>query len=176
MKKIAAAILLLLTLALPLAAKKKKSGMVTIEGYVTQTADYCGGAAPSPEMLNKLGTPSPLSEKELFIRQSARNKPDRSGPAPIVAKVVTDAEGKFSIRLKSNTTYCFIEGWKTKPFKVPANTQFTKWDAACLYEKYCLADYVIRVKKTGNEPVNINFHQPCFYRPYCGTYSGPLPP
>lgn len=164
-------------LSLPvLAAKRSKGKMVTIQGVVTQTRDYCGGAAPGPEMLENLSRPVPLPEKELYIRIGPRNKPSRSGQSPIYKKVITNAKGEFSVTLKSNTTYCFIEGWKAKPFKVPANTQFTVWDAACLYEKYIVADYVLKVNSGKNEIVKINFHQRCFFNPYCGTYSGPLPP
>jgi hypothetical protein len=169
--------LLSLLLSQPLlAAKKSKGKMVTIQGVVTQTRDYCGGAAPGPDQLENLSRPVPLPEKELYIRIGTRNKPSRSGQSPIYKKVITNAKGEFSVSLKSNTTYCFIEGWKAKPFKVPANTQFTVWDAACLYEKYIIADYVIKVKPGSNEVVKINFHQRCFFNPYCGTYSGPLPP
>jgi hypothetical protein len=168
-------LLLILSTSL-FAAKKSKSKMVVIEGFVTQTSDYCGGAAPSEEMLENLRKPVPLAEKVLYIRIGAKNKPTRSGQNPIYKKVVTDANGKFSVKLKSNVTYCFIEGWKAKPFKVPANTAYIVWDAACLYEKYVNADLVIKVSKSKNEVVKINYHQPCFFRPYCGTYSGPLPP
>ncbi len=175
MKKIFLLISLLVLTDTVHAVRKTKSKMVTIEGYVTQTSDYCGGAAPSEEILKNLATPSPLAEKEIYIRTGAKNKPSRSGQNAVYTRVTTDKNGKFYVKLKSGSTYCFIDGWKAKPFKVPANTKYIVWDAACLYERYINADYVLKV---GNhhQVVTINYHNPCFYHPYCGTYSGPLPP
>lgn len=157
------------------AQKKQKGKMIRVYGTVTQTSDYCGGAAPSEEILKNLSTPSPLAEKEIYVRTGAKNKPSKSGQNPVYTKVTTDENGKFSVMLKSGSTYCFIEDWKAKPFKVPANTKHLVWDASCLYERYILADFVITVTKN-NPEVKINYHKPCFYSPYCGTYSGPLPP
>jgi hypothetical protein len=46
----------------------------------------------------------------------------------------------------------------------------------CLREHYRSADLIFTVKTKGNQLIKINFHQPCFYKPYCGEYTGPLPP
>jgi hypothetical protein len=158
------------------ATKKTKTKWVLVHGMVTQTADYCGGAMPSDEMLEQLKSPKPLADKELFIQIGVRNKPSRKGQNTFYKKVMTDKNGAFTVKLKSGLTYCFIEDWKAKPFKVPNNTPFVVWDAACLYEKYSNADYVLKLNQKSNQPIQINFHKPCFFSPYCGTYSGPLPP
>jgi len=176
MKKQIFLLLLVCFSTLVFAKKRTKSKMVLIQGVITQTSDYCGGAAPSEEMLENLKKPVPLAEKDIYIRIGPKNKPGRGGQNPIYKKVTTDENGKFSVMLKSDVTYSFIEDWKSKPFKVPANTKYVVWDAACLYERYINADYVLKVSKHSNGAVKINYHKPCFYRPYCGTYSGPLPP
>lgn len=172
MKKLLVLFLICLCCYTTYAAKKAKGKMVRVEGYVTQTADYCGGAQPSEEMLERLAKPNPLKGKEIVIKIGPKNKVS----SPVYTRVKTDEQGKFSVMLRVGVVYSFIEEWKAKPFKVPANTQFVVWDAACLYERYLVADFVLKVNKQQKEAVNINYHVPCFFHPYCGTYSGPLPP
>ncbi len=172
MKNFAVLLSFLLYTHLVFAQKKGGAKLVLIQGQITQTADYCGGAQPSEEMLEAMAKPRPLANKEIIIKIGPKNK----AGSPVFKKIVADNEGKFSIYLKMNVVYCFIEDWKAKPFKVPMNTEYVKWDAACLYERYLTADYVLKVQNKGNAPVKINFHTPCFFHPYCGTYSGPLPP
>lgn len=154
------------------AAKKTKKHLVKIQGIITQTSDYCGGARPSDEMLEQLAKPKPMIGKEIFIKIGPKNKAENS----IYKKVITDSVGHFEIMLPTGAVYSFIEDWKSKPFITPKNTEYIKWDVACLYERYLTADYVLNVKSANNSMININFHKPCFFRPYCGSYSGPLPP
>lgn len=172
MKNTGILLLILLCTQSAFSAKKRAAKLVSIQGQITQTADYCGGAQPSEEMLAEMARPKPLPNKEIVIKIGPKNKVGNA----VYKKIVTDQNGKFIVRLQSNMVYCFIEDWKAKPFKVPQNTEFVTWDAACLYERYLLADYVLKVQNKENALVQINFHKPCFYNPYCGTYSGPLPP
>lgn len=146
--------------------------MVTIKGHVTQTSEFCGGAMPSPEKLKVLSTPQALPQKTIYIKIGLANDPAKS----VINKVTTDENGNFSVSLKSGMTYCFIEEWKSVPLNIPQNTEFMKWDHKCYTERYHKADYVLKVKTSRNAVVNINYHQPCFFKAYCGEYNGPLPP
>lgn len=172
MKNNSLLLLILLCTHAAFALKKGSAKLVSIQGQITQTAAYCGGAQPSEEMLQQMAKPKPFPNKEIVIKIGPKNKVGNA----VYKRIVTDQDGKFTVRLKSNMVYCFIEDWKAKPFKVPQNTEFVQWDAACLYERYLLADYVLKVQNKENALVQINFHKPCFFNPYCGTYSGPLPP
>ncbi|QLH45182.1 MAG: hypothetical protein HWD58_05985 [Bacteroidota bacterium] len=85
-------------------------------------------------------------------------------------KVVTDEEGRFQIKLKAGTTYCFVEDWKGEPFQAPQNTEFVSWDIACLKDRYSTPDFILAVKKSKNPVVKITYHKPCFYRPYWSIF------
>lgn len=150
----------------------KAQSSVWVKGYVTTTQSYCGGAAPSSELLAELATPKPLAHKVLYVKLGAQN----TSKSVVVKKIISDDSGRFAVQLRVGQTYCFVEDWKAQPFVLPQNTQTVVWDIHCLRQRYAQADYVISVKKKRNSTVAINYAIPCFYAPYCGTYTGPLPP
>lgn len=150
----------------------KAQTTVWVKGYVTTTQNYCGGAAPSPELLASLATPQPLVHKVLYVKLGTSNTPK----SPVVTKIITDDSGLFALKLRVGQTYCFVEEWKTKPFVVPQNTSTVIWDIQCLRQRYAQADYIITIGRKNNSLLRINFPIPCFYAPYCGHYTGPLPP
>ena len=164
-------LLLCLVLLNPCCMLKAQTS-VWLKGYVTTTQNYCGGAAPSPELLADLATPKPLAHKVLYIKLGAQN----NSKSVVLKKVISDDSGRFVVQLRVGQTYCFIEDWKAQPFVLPQNTETVVWDIHCLRQRYAQADYVIRVKKKDNSTLAINYVIPCFYAPYCGTYTGPLPP
>ena len=160
-------------LQMPIQAKKKVSKRkIVIHGLVTETSSYCGGAQPSEELLEELRKPLAKANKLIYIKRGSANNEN----AKVMYTATTDEDGKFAISLPVGYTYCFVEEWKSKPFTIPKNTEFVKWDVDCLKARYKEGDYVLQVKKKNNSLVKINYHTPCFYKPYCGDYSGPLPP
>jgi hypothetical protein len=167
-------IIFLITLgAIHLSAQKKYvSKNIVIKGRITQTSDYCGGAQPTEEKLAELRSKQPVEGKIIYIRQVNSSKKAN----PIIKKVMTDARGNFKVVLRSGFTYHFIEEWKHNPLEIPRDTEFVKWDENCFKTRYKTPDYILKVKSKGNSMVSINYHNPCFYRPYCGNYTGPLPP
>jgi len=71
--------------------------MMSITGEILQTRDYCGGAAPSDELIEELRTPSPLAGLTLSFKKGSVNTMD----VEISHQVTTDENGKFSIRIPS---------------------------------------------------------------------------
>ncbi len=153
-------------------AKRGNGAWVKVSGHITQTSDYCGGARPSDELLENLKKPSPLENKIIFIKIGTAN----NSSIKYFQKVITDSNGDFVVTLKAGMTYCFIEEWKQKKLLIPEDTKYLTWDAKCLEARYHTADFVLKVKRIKNPIITINYHNPCFYSPYCGTYTGPLPP
>lgn len=145
---------------------------VCIRGYVTSTEDYCGGARPSDELLQDLGTPKPFANKVIYVKMGTVNKSSNK----TIKKLKTDAKGGFSVMLNAGTTYYFVEEWKAKVFVTPKYSPEVVWDIQCLRKRYASPDYVLKVKNGKNPEVQINYHQNCSHNPYCGQYSGPLPP
>lgn len=168
MSRFAVIIILLTFFNIPSNAQSK----VCIKGYVTSTEDYCGGARPSDEMLQDLSTPKPFANKVIYVKMGTVNKNSNK----TVKKLTTDANGRFSVMLSPGNTYYFIEEWKAKVFVTPKNTRELVWDIPCLRKRYASPDFVIKLKKGANPEVQINYHQNCSHNPYCGQFSGPLPP
>lgn len=154
-------------------AKKKPQGTyTTITAKITVTSDYCGGARPSDEMLEQLRTPKPAIRRAIYIKYGSVN----TEKTRLIKKVLTDSNGMFTIQLKKGYTYQFLEEWQCQNFKIPQATQWVKWDEKCFRERYATPNYVLNTKKSKQNLITFNYHQPCFYNPYCGEYSGPLPP
>jgi hypothetical protein len=154
------------------AKRKPVEAYTTITGKVTTTADYCGGARPSEEMLEQLRTPKPAIRRTIYIKYGSVNTENTR----LIKKVMTDSNGLFTVKLKKGYTYQFLEEWQCLNFKMPQQTQWVKWDEKCFRERYATPNYVLNTKKTKQNIITFNYHQPCFYNPYCGNYSGPLPP
>lgn len=149
----------------------RNKGFFQIKGMVTSTADYCGGAAPSEEMLEGLRTPKPLANKVILVKYGSFN----TEKSRVVKRIVTNANGEFSISLKKGYDYIFVEEWKGMPYKLPEDTEWIKWDTTCYKKWYETPDFTLR-KNKAIKGVKMNFHKSCFFNPYCGAYSGPLPP
>ena len=164
------ALLFCLIFSTSFCAQAQKS--VLIKGYVTHTEDYCNGAAPTPEILEELAAEKPASGKIIYVKIGSINK----STTKLVKKIKTDASGRFELYLKPGLTYYFVEEWKAKVFKAPQNTNEITWDIQCLRKRYACPDFVLKVKASNNSEVHINYHKVCDFRPYCGSFSGPLPP
>jgi hypothetical protein len=151
---------------------KAKTSYCIVKGTITTTSSYCGGARPSEEMIEELQKPKPANRKTIYIKYGSKN----SSSTKVIRKIVTNELGQFEVKLKKGFVYQFVDDWKSKPFKVPKNTEFVIWDIACFKKRYATPDFVLDLKKNKTGFVEVNYHQPCFYNPYCGNYSGPLPP
>jgi hypothetical protein len=150
----------------------KAQSLVLVKGYVTSTEDYCDGARPSEELLEDLAKERPLANKILYVKVGVQNKHSNR----LVKKIKTNANGRFEIWLKPGLSYYFVEEWKAKAFTVPKNSKEISWDTSCLRKRYASPDYVLKPSKSNNVLVRINYHKPCYFNPYCGSFSGPLPP
>ncbi len=156
--------------ATPKASGRKPAATRTVSGKVVETNDYCGGAAPTEEMLEWLRKEKPVPRKELFVRAGTAN-----GSSRILLKFTTDAEGNFKISLPSGD-YCIIEESKREPPKVP-HTSKGAWNAAgsqptCLQKWYGTCDKTLTVGQQDLKDVLIKFHRTC--NPPCTT-GGPPP-
>lgn len=154
------------------AQTKGRPQFVEIQGLVTQTADYCGGARPTEEILEELSKPKPLANHIIYVKLGWFNESAK----PVYRKIRCDQNGRFRIKLRVGASYSFLDEWKGTPFVAPANSEFVTWDIACLRDRYARPDYLLKVKKKNNPLVSIQLNKPCFYKPYCGQYSGPVPP
>jgi hypothetical protein len=154
----------------PKASGRKPAATRAVSGKVVETGDYCGGAAPTEQMLEWLRKEKLVPRKELFVRAGTANR-----SSPIVLKFATDAEGNFRISLPPGD-YCIIEESKKEPPKAPKASKGA-WNGAdsqptCLQKWYGTCDKTLTVGQQDLKDVLIKFHRAC--HPPCTT-GGPPP-
>lgn len=165
-------IFFLLMLPLITFAKKKSSAYQWVTIQVTQTSSYCGGAAPSEEILQELKKPSPFPRKMIYLKLGTKN----TSKLPILDSAITDELGRVKFKIKKGSNYCVLESWKAWPYKKPEPIEFIQWDYTCLQQAYEKADLLLKAGASFKNTLQLNYHKSCFYNPFCGNYSGPLPP
>lgn len=136
---------------------------------VTETSDYCGGAAPSEHELEERSRPQPYIHQTFYIISGKQNK----YKARIIKKVETNDSGYIDIKLPKGI-YSLVEEYQTHPFAPKQNDQYTIWNNDCLRSKWKQPLLVLNVVKPNHYTVNVHRH--CFYRLDCMQYTGPLPP
>jgi hypothetical protein len=167
MKLLASLLFTLLISTTTIAKGKKKSKSIIVQGTLTTTSNYCGGAVPTDDIVAELAIPKPKPNAVIYIgKQGAKRSTYK--------KVISNANGKFTIKLSAGT-YCIIEEYKTKPFVPPINTKTVVYNTACLKQKYLQADYTFTIS-ANNNMVNYNKHLVCKWQTPCTTFNGQLPP
>ncbi len=147
-------------------AQAKKTKGIPINFLFTTTSSYCGGAAPTPEIVARAESAKPINNTVFYIYTS-KNK-----SKPAFAKVTTNDIGKVKHNLPKGTYYVFSAD-QIAGLKMPAIDEKIIWDAACIEKKYNTPIHTFSVpsKKT----IAINIYKSCWYSPECGTYTGPMP-
>lgn len=155
-------------------AEQPEGKTYKVTGQVMYTKAYCGGAAPSEEMLEQYRTPMPLADLKLHVRKGSSNT---LGQSP-VQTVQTDGEGRFTFTLPPGE-YCLITDDRLKKpdpnsFK-PGAQQI---DIACSDAWIVKCDHTFVIKDADLKDIALNFHRRCFLQTFnpCVHYDGPLPP
>ena len=142
------------------ATERGRAGSVTVHGRALRAGSWCGGAATTPQMMERY-KPRPTTARFEVL-------PGKTGSS--AAPVVTfnpDANGEFSLSLPPGD-YCVMEPGKTD--KPKAN--YGQWvDAACMatWKKTCSVVWHVESKDTN---VTFTLSDPCFGP----CYRGPWPP
>jgi hypothetical protein len=145
----------------------------TVSGNFLVISPYCGGAAPTPDMVEAAKTPQPLANQGFLIRKGSMNAPGTA----LVTRVRTNAQGTFSVALKPGT-YCMVldekENRRTPEF---LNTQYYEIDKKCddKWLNGCELSFTVADKNisglrlTLTRKCHINSFSPCI------NWGGPLP-
>ncbi len=151
-----------------------------VEINVTQTSSYCGGARPSPEMIEQLGTPTPLAEKKLYIKKGEKNTFDSN----IFLEISSDTSGKIQLLLPSGKYFIVDESKKGKSSYnallkrfAKASNNYTEVNKNCLKNWFEQPDFVFEINEADSKGLRINFHKGCIWTETpCVHYTGPKPP
>lgn len=145
-----------------------------VTGQVMHTRAYCGGAAPSDEMLQRYRTPLPLPGLKIYLRSGRTNVITR----PLLDSTTTDAEGRFTFNLP-NGEYCIITKARIKP-PVAANYDSNTYEIVedCIDEWIVHCDATFSVEDQDVAGLGVQLHKECFKEEFnpCIRYTGPMPP
>lgn len=179
MKRIIVVLLLLPFLLAFVSQKAKphkpvKTYLVKIR--VTQTSGYCGGAAPSQEMIQELNTPKAYAYQTFYLRPGSKNSLNFKS----LIKVKTDSTGTIRTRLKPGTYVLLFTSMVNKPdtSKFKNNNSYEFMGTECLNAWWSKGWQVITIQSKNND-LSFNIHFPCFTDPIngpCMDYRGPYPP
>jgi hypothetical protein len=92
-------------------AAPKISSCNMVQGIVTYTNSYCGGARPSEEMLADYATPKNFVSTTIYLKRKKGGK--------VIYKIVTDKDGKFKKCIKPGKYLLYMSKYYNK--KLPLN-------------------------------------------------------
>ena len=151
----------------------------TIFGKVVQTSAYCGGAAPTQEILDEFEREKPYPDKILYIKDGDVNLFSK----PIIKELASDKDGNFEISLPQGK-YCIIEQIKKDELKIPDYTEINKIyeqqgqplqyrvDEQCFKDWWKTCDKILVVENQDIKDFVIKFGHSCGWPCVSG---GPLP-
>ena len=145
-----------------------------VSGQLLITEQYCNGAAPSQEMLDRLQLPHPLANAILIVREGTHNKLG----APLRIRTQTDANGRFSFSLPRGN-YCLSVGEKENARTADFYQQaYREVDKPCDNDWLEQCDLSFAVADKAIENLSFTMHRSCFVPGFspCISYSGPWPP
>jgi hypothetical protein len=145
-----------------------QSKKYVIKIKATTTSSYCGGAAPSDDMIDKLKTPRGINGTTFYIISGSTNKADRK----IIDSFTTDDLGEANIKMRAGT-FAIITAEQRASFKTKSNNEYQTWDNACLLKTWQKPQAIF--KSTSKKNVSFNIERPCQWNMPCGKYTGPLP-
>lgn len=153
-------------------AEQKKQ---RLSGKVTITYSYCGGAAPTEEMMTELAKPQPYVGKVFYVRKGNRN----TLASKIVTHFTTDSLGAFSVQLPAGT-WSLIQEEQVKEINSSKykNTASQQVDMDCLKKWWSEPYEIIEIKDSAITDLQFSFHRRCFIDSDlpCINYTGPYPP
>lgn len=150
-----------------------------VDILVTQTESYCGGAAPSKEVEDRLFTPVPLGGKKMFLKKGSVNNPDQKA----LAEFTTSRSGTIMTYLPEGTYLLVDEKKATRDYYkklaqeyAMETKNFKAINMQCLDEWVATPDLVFTVAKGKPLSVSVNYNKDCEWKSVpCAKYKGMLP-
>lgn len=150
--------------------------LYTIEGQLTQSSSYCGGAHPTEEQEREYQREVPFSTK-LYVRSGNLNLEN----SPLIDSVIADGLGKFKFNLPKGEYVIILPSQLNKSsieLYKKMETSDLHVDELCLSNWWKAGLFQVTVSDSNISGLKHNFHQRCFVPAYlpCFDYTGPYPP
>lgn len=145
-----------------------------VTGRILLKSSYCGGAAPSDEILAEYEKPKPYGGQPLLIREGKSN----TLGAAMVTRTTTAADGTFKLDLKPGT-YCLVIAEKERARDAGFyKLEYVQVDKACDTKWLNTCDISFTVADKPVSGLRLTLEKKCFIDQLspCLSYSGPLPP
>ena len=147
----------------------------TISGTITTSGSYCGGVAPSKEILQKAQAKRPIGGFMVYVKKGTKN----NLLSCIVDSTRTDSNGNYSFDLKPGK-YVLLqkEQLNENVYKTYEASKLLQADVDCMKLWWEKGMFTITVENENIDGLNFHFQKRCFV-PLgipCLRYSGPYPP
>jgi hypothetical protein len=154
---------------------EEKKVTQTISGTITTSGSYCGGVAPSKEMLEDAQATRPISGFMIYVKKGTENKLSSC----IVDSTSTDSKGNYSFDLRPGKYVLLQKEQLNKDvYKTYEASKWLQADVDCMKLWWEKGLSTITVEKENIDSLNFHFQKRCFI-PLgisCLRYSGPYPP
>ena len=146
-----------------------------ISGTITTSGSYCGGVAPSNEMLQDAQAKRPMSGFMVYVKKGTENKL----LSCIVDSTYTDSNGNYSFDLRPGKYVLLQKEQLNKHiFETYKSSKSIQVDLDCMKLWWEKGLSTITVENENIDSLNFHFQKRCFI-PLgipCLRYSGPYPP
>ena len=154
---------------------EEKKVTLTITGSITTSGSYCGGVAPSKEMLQDAQAERPMSGFTVYVKKGTEN----NLLSYIVDSTCTDSKGNYSFDLRPGKYVLLQKEQLNKDvYKTYEASKWLQADVDCMKLWWEKGLSTIAVEKENIDSLNFHFQKRCFI-PLgipCLSYSGPYPP
>ncbi len=140
------------------------SQKITFTFSIAQSVPYCGGAAPTQEILDETQKIKPYSNKTFFIYQKGK----------CIDSVTSNEQGVFTVKLAKGN-YNLYERWK-RAKTGPWGDAISEYDKLCLEKEWKKVDIYISLNKSKKNMVsNMTSAALCFWQYPC-RINNAMPP
>lgn len=145
--------LIILLASLSLLGCKTKKLNSSIKFELTETSDYCGGAVPPEELLEKYRTPKPFGDT-LYLHQSKFRADD--------GVAIAFVDGKAIVKSLNNGEYFAFLAPKFDVEAMMQDESFLRQgiDAGCLHQENLTPEFIFTVVST-TKNVQKKVHKKC---------------
>lgn len=127
---------------------------------ITKTIPYCGGAAPSEEMIKASQEKIIPYGTFFYLIKGSINKEDRK----VVSKFQIDSTGRACLNLRAGT-YSIINEFSFQKLRLDSG----KYDNNCLRNLWATPLISFQVQKNNCDTVRYNIAENCAYNQPCGN-------